>query len=45
MAELICDLYPDYNKLKIISDNGKRFIENNFILSEAEEVIRLDVRL
>lgn len=43
MAELICNLYQDYDRLKLMSDNGKRFIENNFMLSEAERVIRLDV--
>ena len=43
MAELICGLYQDYDRLKIMSDNGKQFIENNFMLAEAERVIRLDI--
>ena len=36
MAELICGLYQDYDRLKIMSDNGQQFIENNFMLAEAE---------
>lgn len=43
MAESICSLYQDYDRLKKISDNGVRFIKNNFMLSEAERVVRLDI--
>lgn len=43
MAKLICDLYQDYNQLKIMSDRGKRFIENNFMISEAERITRIDI--
>lgn len=43
MAELICRLYEDYDKLKLMSDNGRKFIENSFMFSEAERVIKLDI--
>ena len=43
MAELICDLYQDYDRLKQMSDSGKQFIQKYFLLSEAERVIRLDI--
>ena len=45
MAELICSLYEDYDKLKLMSDNGRKFIENNFMFSEAERIIRLDIEM
>ena len=43
MAALVCELYEDYTKLREISDNGKKFIERHFMLSEAERVLRLDM--
>ena len=45
MANLICDLYCNYDKLKEMSNNGKNFIEKNFMMSEAERVIRLDLNI
>lgn len=43
MADLICSIYQDFPKLKQMSDNGKKFIRKNFLLSEAERVIKLDM--
>ena len=45
MAETICEIYEDYDRLKQMSDNGIRFIQRNFMLAEAERVIRLDVEV
>ena len=45
MAEMICTIYEDYDRLKEMSDNGIKFIQKNFMLAEAERVIRLDVDL
>ncbi len=42
MADVICSLYEDYDRLRQMSDNGKYFIKNNFMVSEAERIIRLD---
>ncbi len=43
MAELINELYTDYDKLLELSDNSRTFIERYFMLSEAERVIRMDM--
>lgn len=43
IAELVCDIYEDYDKLRIISDNGKAFIENHFMLSSAQKVLLKDM--
>ena len=43
MAALICDIYEDYDRLRTISDNAVKFIENHFTLKEAERVLRLDI--
>lgn len=43
MAELICGLYEDYERLDKMSDNGIKFIQKYFMLSEAERVVRLDL--
>ncbi|HBA48965.1 MAG TPA: glycosyl transferase family 2 [Lachnospiraceae bacterium] len=43
LAEAICGLYEDYPRLREMSDEGVRFIENHFTLAEAERVLRLDV--
>lgn len=45
MAELICNLYEDYDRLKAMSDAGIKFVEKNFMWSEAERVIRLDIQI
>lgn len=43
MAETICEIYEDYDRLRQMSDNGITFIQKNFMLAEAERVVRLDV--
>ena len=43
LSELICDLYVDYTKLKIMSDSGKIFIEKYFSKKKAKEVIMMDI--
>ena len=45
MAEAICEIYEDYDRLRQMSDNGIKFIQKNFMLAEAERVIRLDVEV
>ena len=45
MAEKICSLYEDYDKLRILSDKGKDFIRKNFTLRVAEDVLRADMEL
>ena len=45
MAEKICSLYEDYEKLRELSDKGKAFIRKNFTLKVAEEVLRKDMDL
>ncbi len=42
-ADIVCSLYEDYDKLKQMSDEGKRFIENHFTVKAAENVIRMDM--
>jgi len=42
MAQLVIDLYEDNDKLKTISDNGVKFIQKNFMVEKAVEVINLD---
>lgn len=44
MAEMICGLYEDQQKLKELSDNCEAFIRNHFMLEEAERIIRLDIQ-
>ena len=43
MAEIICELYENYQELRAMSDNGIKFIQNHFTLQEAERVLRLDI--
>lgn len=43
MADAICKLYEDYSKLLYMSDAGRQFIQNYFMLQVAENVIRLDM--
>ena len=45
MAELICGLYQDYDRLRAMSDAGIKFIEKYFMWSEAERIIRLDIQI
>ncbi len=45
MAELICNLYEDYDRLRQMSDAGKVFIENYFTEEKALEMLRLDIDL
>lgn len=45
LAETICRLYEDYPKLREMSDNGVRFIENHFTLAEAQRVLEMDVEV
>lgn len=43
MADLICDLYEDYDRLRNMSDNGVRFIQNYFTAQVAENVLKMDM--
>lgn len=43
MADLICDLYEDYGRLKRMSDAGVSFIQKYFTEEEAERVLLLDI--
>lgn len=43
MADLINELYTDYDRLLELSNNSRTFIERYFMLSEAERVIRMDM--
>lgn len=43
MAELIIELYDDYEELKRMSANGKPFIENHFTLQTAKSIIDCDL--
>jgi len=43
LAQVICELYGDYGKLREMSDNGVLFIQNHFTLAEAERVLRMDL--
>ena len=43
MATLICDLYEDYDKLRQMSDGGKKFIRKFFTEERALEVLKLDI--
>jgi GT2 family glycosyltransferase/ubiquinone/menaquinone biosynthesis C-methylase UbiE/glycosyltransferase involved in cell wall biosynthesis len=43
MAELICDLYEDYDRLRKMSDAGKSFISTYFTSKVAEEVLLADM--
>ena len=45
MAELICNLYEDYERLKKMSDDGVRFIRGHFTTAEAERVLGMDVAM
>lgn len=43
MSEVICCLYTNYTKLKIMSDSGKLFIENYFLKNKAKKIIMEDI--
>ena len=43
MAETICNIYEDYDRLKRMSDAGVEFIQKYFTATEAERVLRLDM--
>ena len=43
MAELICDLYEDYDHLREMSDAGEAFIRKYFTVDEARKVLELDI--
>lgn len=43
MAKLICELYVDFNKLKLMSDSGKILIEKYFSFTKAKEIIKMDM--
>ena len=45
MAQLICSIYNDFEKLKKISDLEKIFIEKYFTLEKAKEIIIKDIKL
>ncbi len=45
IADAICKLYGDNEKLKEMSDSGIRFIQRYFTIEEAERVLRLDLDL
>ena len=45
MANLICQLYTDYSKLKQMSNNGKILIEKYFSKKKAKEIILSDINL
>ena len=43
MSNIICELYTNFSKLKIMSDSGKQFIENFFSKNKAKEIIMKDI--
>ena len=43
MSDVICCLYTNYTKLKIMSDSGKLFIENSFSKNKAKKIIMKDI--
>ena len=42
-SDIICKLYTDFAKLKIMSDSGKIFIEKFFSKKKAKEIIMMDI--
>lgn len=45
MAALICEMYEDYDRLRMMSDAGVTFIKRYFTEEEAERVLLLDMEL
>ena len=43
MSNIICDIYTNYTKLKIMSDSGKIFIEKFFSKNKAKDIIMKDI--
>ena len=43
MADLISDLYVDFEKLRQMSDAGIDLIRNHYMLPEAERILKLDL--
>ena len=43
MSNIICELYTNFSKLKIMSDSGKQFIEKFFSKNKAKEIIMKDI--
>lgn len=43
MAELICDIYEDYDRLRRMSDRGVEFIQTYFTSQVAENVLKMDM--
>lgn len=43
MAEYICSIYEDYDRLKEMSDAGEKFIEKYFTSKCAEDILRQDI--
>ena len=44
MAKIICELYNDYTKLKIMSDSGKILIDKYFFVNRTKEIIMQDFK-
>lgn len=44
MAELICGLYEDYERLHRMSDAGEAFIGKYFTVEEAERILNFDMK-
>ena len=43
MSNIICNLYTNFTKLKLMSESGKQFIENFFSKNKAKEIIMKDI--
>ncbi len=43
MSNIICELYTNFSKLKMMSDSGKQFIEKFFSKNKAKEIIMKDI--
>lgn len=43
MAQLICSIYVNYEKLKKISNLEELFIKKYFIFEKAKEIIQKDI--
>ena len=45
LAKLISELYLDFDKLKKMSDSGKKFIKKLFSKERAKEIIMMDIKI
>ena len=43
ISNVICELYNNFTKLKLMSDSGKQFIEKFFSKNKAKEIIMKDI--